>query len=322
MNLQKKASKDFNEQTGELLDFSTDSKGVFKFQAFATDEHGARSKPLPVTITINFEDDLPTVVDAEVAKLQAQLDALQENETIRQGETFVSQEFSILDLFKDDAKSAVTYQVKGDIPGIALSVNDNNQLVISTASTAGKAGTYRFSVEASDESNAEWATAEFTLVILDSPEPVVHPLEGQTFYKIEASKEDQRVLCQSLKFENGTFWFSEENPTDSLTQCAEPTEYAGTYTTDGETINITSEEGNFSAAIASTDDAPVVGSKSTRYVVSLVQKSETVDQPSTQILYTNKADAERHLDATGNYAEYSYYYPIETGYVKGLLSLI
>ena len=324
--LAKSAEKDFNEHTGELLTFSTNSKGTFKFQAFATDEHGARSKPLPVTINITFEDDLPVIVEEAVTTLQGELNSLEENEIIRQGEAFSSQEFSIFSLFKDDGKSDVTYQVNAKIPGITLAINDDNQLVIESENGAGKAGSYTFTVEASDENNAEWVKAEFTLVILDSPEPVVHPLEGQTFYKIDADAGHQEVYCQSMKFEDGTIWFVDEDENsqtiDPLEQCAEPTVNIGTYTTDGETLSgsITGEN-PFTLSVEYVDEDPIVKGESTRYVVNLVDKLKDGDESSTQIFYTAKTDAERHLDTTSNRAEFSYYYPSDKGYQEGAINV-
>lgn len=308
---------------GIVSGFDTSVKGEFKYQFFAVDYDGARSKPLEWVVTVEYEDDLPTVNESRAENLQMLIDA----DTLTQGEEFGGSTYFIDDLFNDDGKSQISYKVESNVPGLEVVFDVGGPSVVFEPSTPGTAGDYTVTVLASDESNSEWVKFDFDVTIEESAAPVVHPLENKVLYKIEADEQHGEAYCQSIKFQDGVAWFVDENettqPIDPLERCAEPTVRIGTYTTDGEVITVSSTDNEgkpttfeFTQVMSDVDN---VFSERVEHIVGLSEDGED----STHLFFEHKSDAENYLYPNNEYTNFRYHLPTEgsSEYISGFITL-
>ncbi|MCL9777484.1 hypothetical protein [Vibrio methylphosphonaticus] len=290
--------------------------GTFTYYVFATDTHSAKSRPVKLTLTVTSPDLPPTVNGPAQSELQTIFDTAELMQGIESDASY-----AVDTLFDDDGESEVTLSVITDAPGLIATIRPAEKILVLTG-TPSKAGAYTISVSAKDAVNADKAEAIFNISVAESNIEVPHILEGQVLYKIETDEFYNEVYCQSIKLEDGKIWFIDDNevtqPIDPLSACAEPTIEIGRYTSDGETIsgsyiNDEGVESTISIKTDLVDEQSENNTLSPRYVVSINDVSTSTSEQSSDIWYSEKLDAENHLDSSGNVQDFVYYYPMNNG---------
>ncbi|MCK8045594.1 hypothetical protein MSG37_11940 [Shewanella sp. 1CM18E] len=228
----------FNAKSGTLHGQPL-TAGEIELHAYATDIHSARSYPLEIEIDVTSPNTAPTIDDEEKAEIEAELKKL----GLIQGEA-VDTSIELDDLFKDADEDNLKLVATTDMQGINLSIEQENNLRITGQSEF--AGDFTITITAEDGKNtAVRADLKVTVANNDiTPEPDLHPLEGQNWYVLEHGSDDgvddgqdfQRVWCETYKFVDGKVLLNKRTPAN-ITECStEATENVGSYTVDGDKL--------------------------------------------------------------------------------------
>lgn len=279
----------FDEQT-QVLTGKPVKAGDIELHVYATDSHGARSYPLEIEIDVN-SPNLPPVVDAgDKTEIQQALNEL----ALTQGNA-VNQVIELDDLFDDEDDDNLKLTVTADIPGLTLTIVQQDELKISGTPTT--AGEYSFTVSADDGKNTQVNT-ELTLSIADNgvaPEPG-HPLEGKTWYVLEYGSDDgaagsahARVWCDTYKFSNGKV-FMNQRSLENLTECSIDAKVEmGTYKLEDDKLMV-----SFPMEDGEVETSEVVAKDALKGIGAGAKQVAIHGERYT--FFANEEDAEKRLD--------------------------
>ncbi|GAL04560.1 hypothetical protein JCM19237_1232 [Photobacterium aphoticum] len=247
-------------------------------------------------ITIEALNKAPVVVEAEKAKLQAEISKWD----LRAGEPF-NRSINVSALFEDKDGSVVTYWgTEITVDGLSIPDVDQPEQTIEGTPTKAYAAGETFHIVVADD---QGATAHTSFTLPEVKEAYVpedkHPLEGKTWYYLENGSSDgdgnhlndyDRVWCESIKFENGQI-LGTDRTLANRTTCTEPTANWGTYQIiDGKIV--TNED--MSYALDTTLDA----SKIAANAQFIMFNEEGMDYLYTY--FSNKTDAEARINVQSN----------------------
>lgn len=174
-------SIDLDEQLG-IISGSVSTAGNFIYHIFATDDKGARSYPLVLSISVETEILPPAVDDAELNAIQSDIDAW----SLKEG-SGIEYKVDVTGLFNSDqelrfeAESSLEWDIALEPTNFRVSVEDNSVEFHGAIPRSADAGVETLTIHAFDNVNSEPTVVEFKLpkIELDLPEVDVNPDEAE-----------------------------------------------------------------------------------------------------------------------------------------------
>ncbi|MGR5468416.1 hypothetical protein ACPV51_14245 [Vibrio astriarenae] len=174
-------SIDLDEELG-IISGSVSTAGNFIYHIFATDDKGARSYPLVLSISVETEILPPAVDDAELRAIQSDIDAW----SLKEG-SGIEYKVDVTGLFNSDqelrfeAESSLEWDIALEPTNLRVSVEDNSVAFHGAIPRSADAGVETLTIHAFDNVNSEPTVVEFKLpkIELDLPEVDVNPDEAE-----------------------------------------------------------------------------------------------------------------------------------------------
>lgn len=305
--------------TGNQISGKPTLAGNFKYHIFATDNHGAKSYPAKLNVTVTSPNNAPTVDEETKVSVAAEITSLAFEQNLA-----ANHKVNIAGLFND---------VDGDELTITSLVANNvltaevigDELTISGTPT--QHGTFALTLEAFDGVAAEKALATFSIVVIEAVEPPPsegHPLEGKTWYVLENGRSYnndteeftlERVWCDSYRYQDGKVYNSTRS-LSNLTSCspADTPDTEASYTVNGNKL-IVDYDGDEITYESIDDNASNDIALSAQTVIQSEMYNGTLEK-ARYTYFSDINEAQKHIniqsDGSWNKRAVQVYIPAET----------